>query len=216
MELADWLILRGAKNIVLSSHTGVKNGYQSYRLKIWRSYGVNVVISTEDVSKEDGVRNLLQTANSLGPVAGIFNLALVITLIKHYFYKINFNFRVSFANDFYFYFNLKILKNALFLEQTEDMFHLVIGPKATATIYLDKLSRTMCPNLEYFVMFSSVVSGQGNSTQTNYGFANSIMERICEIRTTNNLPALAIQWGAIGDVGFVADFSENNTRIAIC
>ena len=81
MELADWLILRGAKNIVLSSRTGVKNGYQSYRLKLWRSYGINVIITTEDITTETGVRNILQSAISMGPITGIFNLAMVITSI---------------------------------------------------------------------------------------------------------------------------------------
>lgn len=32
MELADWLVLRGAKNLVLSSRKGVVNGYQQYRI----------------------------------------------------------------------------------------------------------------------------------------------------------------------------------------
>ena len=90
MELADWLILRGARNIVLSSRTGIKNGYQLYRIKIWRSYGVEVIISTEDITKENGVRNLLQVANSFGPVAGIFNVAVVIFIVimkQELFYK---------------------------------------------------------------------------------------------------------------------------------
>lgn len=30
--------------------------------------------------------------------------------------------------------------------------------------------------------------------------ANSIMERICERRKIDGFPALAIQWGAVGDV----------------
>lgn len=30
--------------------------------------------------------------------------------------------------------------------------------------------------------------------------ANSIMERICEVRRMQGLPGLAIQWGVVGDV----------------
>jgi fatty acid synthase len=52
----------------------------------------------------------------------------------------------------------------------------------------------------YFVIFSSVSCGRGNAGQTNYGMANSIMEMICERRKRDGFPALAIQWGAIGDV----------------
>ena len=101
------------------------------------------------------------------------------------------------------------------MKQTKDTFNTVIGPKSIATIHLDKLSRRMCPDLKYFVVFSSVVCGRGNFNQTNYGFANSIMERVCESRRDNGLPALAIQWGAIGEVGVVADFLENNISFII-
>ena len=56
---------------------------------------------------------------------------------------------------------------------------------------------------DWFVVFSSVSSGRGNAGQSNYGFANSAMERICEKRVEDSLPGLAIQWGAIGDVGLI-------------
>lgn len=51
-----------------------------------------------------------------------------------------------------------------------------------------------------FVIFSSVSCGRGNAGQTNYGMSNSVMERICECRKKEGLPALAVQWGAVGDV----------------
>lgn len=33
LELADWLVLRGVKNLVLVSRSGVKTGYQASRLR---------------------------------------------------------------------------------------------------------------------------------------------------------------------------------------
>jgi fatty acid synthase len=33
LELADFLVLRGCKNLVLSSSRGITNSYQSYRIK---------------------------------------------------------------------------------------------------------------------------------------------------------------------------------------
>jgi fatty acid synthase len=50
-----------------------------------------------------------------------------------------------------------------------------------------------------------VSCGHGNPGQTNYGYANSILERICELRRKDGLHGLAIQWGPIGDVGVMAD-----------
>lgn len=98
-------------------------------------------------------------------------------------------------------FNLAvILADALLENQNEDNFKRALAPKAFATQYLDELSRNLCPNLKDFVVFSSVSCGRGNAGQTNYGMANSIMERICEERKNVGLPGLAIQWGAVGDV----------------
>lgn len=47
------------------------------RIRIWRSYGAKIIVSTDDITQEEGVRKLLQTANSLGSVSAIFNLAVV-------------------------------------------------------------------------------------------------------------------------------------------
>lgn len=48
--------------------------------------------------------------------------------------------------------------------------------------------------------FSSIACGRGYAGVTSYGMSNSIIERICEKRKADELPALAIQWGAIGEV----------------
>jgi hypothetical protein len=44
---------------------------------------------------------------------------------------------------------------------------------------------------------------------------NSIMERICEARVRDGLPGLAVQWGAVGDVGLVAEMQEEQPDIQI-
>ncbi|PRD28638.1 UNVERIFIED_CONTAM: Fatty acid synthase [Trichonephila clavipes] len=103
-------------------------------------------------------------------------------------------------------FNLALVLRDAFMEnQTIRNFEEVCAPKVTATVNLDALSRDLCPQLQWFVCFSSVSCGRGNAGQTNYGYANSVMERICEQRTQEGLPGLAIQWGPIGDVGILQD-----------
>lgn len=59
---------------------------------------------------------------------------------------------------------------------------------------LDEFSRKLAPQLKHFVVFSSVSCGRGNAGQTNYGMANSVMERIIEKRHRDGLPAKAVQW----------------------
>lgn len=173
LELTQWMISRGAKKVVLVSRSGVTNGYQNMCIRRWKLSGATVVISTTNVTDMKGAKTLIEEANRLGPVGGIFNLAAV-------------------------------LRDGLFENQTEADFAAVCKPKIDSTINLDIASRS-CNQLDYFVTFSSVSCGRGNLGQTNYGLANSAMERICEERQRNGLPGLAIQWGAIGDVGLVIE-----------
>ncbi|XP_011707593.1 PREDICTED: fatty acid synthase-like [Wasmannia auropunctata] len=79
LELTDWLIFRGARNVVLVSRTGVKNGYQRMKVRLWKSYGVNVLIVKDiDVANTQDCEYLLRTAEREGPVDAIFNLGVVL------------------------------------------------------------------------------------------------------------------------------------------
>ncbi|XP_057332495.1 fatty acid synthase [Microplitis mediator] len=179
LELANWMITRGAKHIVLTSRSGIRTGYQSVCVRRWREMGINIFISTADVTTPQGAEKLIAESSKNVPVGGIFNLAAV-------------------------------LRDALIENQEEAHFKAVALPKIDGTKNLDTASRKMCPALDYFVVFSSVSCGRGNAGQTNYGLANSAMERICEQRQANGLPGLAIQWGAIGDVGLILETMGNN------
>ncbi|CAG9811694.1 unnamed protein product [Chironomus riparius] len=75
MELADWMIIRGCRKIVLSSSRGVVDGYHEYKFSLWRSYGVDIKVSTADITTASGCQQLIAEASELGPVGGIFNLA---------------------------------------------------------------------------------------------------------------------------------------------
>ena len=179
LELANWMIRRGAKYIVLTSRSGIRTGYQALCVRRWREMNIKIQILTNDVTTEPGAENLLIEANKLAPVGGIFNLAAV-------------------------------LRDALIENLEEGDFKCVALPKANGTKNLDWASRKLCPELDYFVCFSSVSCGRGNAGQTNYGLANSAMERIIEQRQAVGLPGLAIQWGAIGDVGLILETMGNN------
>lgn len=113
-------------------------------------------------------------------------------------------------------FNLAVaLRDSIFINQDKIKFCESLAPKAVATKHLDEISRKQCPNLEHFVVFSSVSCGRGNAGQSNYGMANSIMERIIEDRVANGYPGKAIQWGAVGEVGLVADMAEDRIDMEI-
>jgi 3-oxoacyl-(acyl-carrier-protein) synthase/acyl carrier protein len=56
----------------------------------------------------------------------------------------------------------------------------VIAPKVEGCIYLDEASKAC--NLKFFVMFSSVTAILGNMGQTDYGYANSVLDSFSEAR----------------------------------
>ncbi len=113
-------------------------------------------------------------------------------------------------------FNLAVtLRDNTFDNQTVETFTDGMATKADATLYLDQLSRKQFPKLSYFVVFSSVSCGLGNAGQTVYGMANSVMERIIERRCADGFSGKAIQWGAVGEVGLVANMTGGQLDVEI-
>lgn len=76
MELAKWLADKGARNLVLTSRSGVKNGYQKHSLQCLRDREVDVIISKRNVGDKDDTVKMLQETNGK-PVGGVFHLAMV-------------------------------------------------------------------------------------------------------------------------------------------
>ncbi|KAM6951887.1 fatty acid synthase [Aplochiton taeniatus] len=182
LELAHWLTERGARKLVLTSRSGIRNGYQAKRVREWQGMGVQVLVSTSDVSTLEGAEQLIKEACKMGPVGGVFHLAMV-------------------------------LKDGMLENLSPQLFQDVNKPKYDGTLHLDKVTRARCPDLGHFVAFSSVSCGRGNAGQSNYGYANSAMERVCEQRRAHGLPGLAVQWGAIGDVGVVLETMGGNDAV---
>jgi len=156
--LAYWLVLRGAKKLVLTSRTGFKNAYQKLYIKRFKQiekliddYKIDITVSTSNAITLEGANKLIDEANKKGSVGGIFNLALV-------------------------------LNDGFIENQTVETFKEVCDPKLNLLANLDVVTQAKCPQLDYFVCFSSLTAGRGNAGQTNYGYANSAMERICELR----------------------------------
>ena len=74
--------------------------------------------------------------------------------------------------------------------QTQEMFQKSGKTKVLGTCNLDTQSRLACPDIDWFVVFSSVSCGRGNDGQSNYGFTNSFMERVMEQRKADGLHGL--------------------------
>jgi acyl transferase domain-containing protein/NADPH:quinone reductase-like Zn-dependent oxidoreductase/SAM-dependent methyltransferase/acyl carrier protein len=101
-----------------------------------------------------------------------------------------------------------VIDDAPMAALTRDRMIKVIAPKANGAWLLHE--GTLGMELDCFVMFSSLASVFGNSAQANYAAANAFLDALAHHRQALGLPALAINWGALGGEGYVA----RNERVA--
>jgi phthiocerol/phenolphthiocerol synthesis type-I polyketide synthase C len=95
-----------------------------------------------------------------------------------------------------------VLDDALVSELTPERMEKVLAPKAWGAWNLHRLTRN--DPLQRFVMFSSATTAFGNSGQANYVASCLFLEQLARSRRNLGLPALAVGWGPIEDVGYVA------------
>ncbi len=79
----------------------------------------------------------------------------------------------------------------------------VMAPKALGALALH--DATLHLDLELFVLFSSATGLIGNPGQASYVAANTVLDALARQRRASGLAATAINWGAIGDVGMLAE-----------
>ncbi|XP_074604161.1 fatty acid synthase-like [Brevipalpus obovatus] len=185
LELVDWMVRKRARKIIITSRSGIKTNLQKFYLKRARMH------------HEQSVQIKVQRVD-------LTNERQAIRFIKE-------SSRLGPIGGI---FNLAaVLHDGLLENQTVKDFEEVCYPKIRVTRSLDSISRLHCPHLDHFVCFSSIASF-GNLGQSNYGFANSFMERLCEKRRKDGLPGLAIQWGPVGDVGLAQRTFGDSSNVA--
>ena len=94
-----------------------------------------------------------------------------------------------------------VLDDALLKDLNASRFGAAIHAKLGGALALDRLTRQ--DPIELFVMYSSVTTVIGTPGQASYVAANRTLEALAERRHAAGLPALAVQWGPIGDAGYL-------------
>jgi acyl transferase domain-containing protein/thioesterase domain-containing protein/acyl carrier protein len=101
-----------------------------------------------------------------------------------------------------------VLDDGLLTQLTAERFSRVLLPKAAGAWNLHTASAAL--PLDHFVMFSSVSALVGAAGQANYTAANCFLDALAHHRRALGLPALTVNWGALGEVGFLA----RNAKVA--
>jgi acyl transferase domain-containing protein/NADPH:quinone reductase-like Zn-dependent oxidoreductase/SAM-dependent methyltransferase/acyl carrier protein len=95
-----------------------------------------------------------------------------------------------------------VVDDGLVSNLTHDRIESVMAPKLDGALGLDRATR--CDPVELFLLYSSATTVMGAPGQGSYVAANMALEAIARRRKAEGLPALAIAWGPIGDVGYLA------------
>jgi fatty acid synthase len=109
-----------------------------------------------------------------------------------------------------------VLEDVGFANMTEEKWSALHRVKAIATENLDRHTRTLQHTLDAFVVFSSISSMFGNVGQSNYASANNTAEMLVHNRNRAGLGGIAIQWGAIDNVGVMMKELRNGFTNRVC
>ena len=105
-----------------------------------------------------------------------------------------------------------VLDDGLVINQSVERFNRSFDPKALGAWNLHDLTRERA--LDFFVLFSSVTTCIGNPGQANYVAGNLYLESLALHRQARGLPALAVGFGPIRDVGYLARNEQTREALA--
>jgi NADPH:quinone reductase-like Zn-dependent oxidoreductase/aryl carrier-like protein len=104
-----------------------------------------------------------------------------------------------------------VLEDALLTNLDGGLMGRVLAPKLSGTWNLHV--QTAGLPLDFFVMFSSLSSVFGHAGQGNYAAANAFLDAMAWYRRALGLPAMTINWGYLGEVGYLARRAELGERL---
>lgn len=95
-----------------------------------------------------------------------------------------------------------VMDDGVIMQLDAQRFNKVMMPKVQGAWNLHHYFANQA--LDYFVLFSSISSIVGNAGQANYAAANFVLDMFAHFRRVQGLPATAINWGALAEVGYLA------------
>ena len=174
LQVARWLVERGARHLVLTSRTGLPArsrwdelaGTARERVEAIRALealGVSVTVAAADASDAAAMARVFETfGRALPPLRGVVHAAGVLTLAP-----------------------LAELEVPALLD--------VLRPKVAGAWILHELTRQL--ELDFFVLFSSAAAIWGSKALGHYAAANGFLDALAHDRRAHGLPALSVNWG---------------------
>jgi len=104
-----------------------------------------------------------------------------------------------------------VLEDRLLMDLDRATLERVLWPKVLGGWNLHE--QTQDRNLDLFIMFSSLSSIFGHAGQANYSAANALLDSLAHYRRQLGLPGLVVNWGHLGEVGYLAERQSLGQRL---
>ena len=104
-----------------------------------------------------------------------------------------------------------VLEDRMLVDLDRATLERVLWPKVLGGWNLHQ--QTLGHDLDHFVLFSSLSSVFGHAGQANYSAANALLDGLAHYRRSRGLPGLAMNWGHLGEVGYLAERQQLGQRL---
>ncbi len=104
-----------------------------------------------------------------------------------------------------------VLEDRLLVDLDRDTLQRVLRPKVLGGWNLHR--ETADRQLDHFVLFSSLSSVFGHAGQANYSAANALLDGLAHYRRAMGLTATVLNWGHLGEVGYLAQRQQLGERL---
>lgn len=183
LEIARWMVDRGARQLVLASRSGCKTDADRRVIEALTEQGVRVLLRQVDITDSEAVRCLLEQVSEQGPpMAGLIHGAAV-------------------------------LDDALVSTMDMTRFQRVFLPKAQGAWNLHEATLAMKGDLDFFVMLSSISSTFGVVGQVNYAAANCFQDSLAQYRCQLGLAGTSVNLGVLGDYAGMSNSENDDQDI---
>ncbi|PHH74536.1 hypothetical protein CDD82_4894 [Ophiocordyceps australis] len=189
--IATWLVEYGARHLMFLSRSASANPEAGDFIDELSSQGCQVQLVAGNVAIMADVKRAVQAAAK--PIAGVVNLSMVLkvslrlTLVLSS--KTNLTRHVYSEQDI-------SLKEMSFAD-----WNVAVEPKVQGTWNLHK---ALSPDLDFFILSSSISGIVGQHGQANYAAGNTFLDAFVQYRHQKGLAASVIDIGSVGDVGYTS------------
>jgi NAD(P)-dependent dehydrogenase (short-subunit alcohol dehydrogenase family)/acyl carrier protein len=200
LEVARWMIGKGAKNIILmnrsafpprsewdSFESGSRRALQAAAIRDMENAGAEVELVSFDVGEGNHLDEFMQTVRSNGfPIRGVVHAA-------------------------------GIMQYQSIDEHDAESMRAIMKPKVDGSWLLHRSLQDM--PLDFFIMFSSASTVLSSPLVGSYAAANAFIDSLAHYRKRHGLHALSINWATWSETGMALDYrahagSEQHTAKA--